>query len=522
MKVLGVHSLTHDLSATLSIDGNIRYAVEEERLSRIKHHPGIEVEGNPPYKSIEWILRESGISLKDLDLIVHAGWSGDNFMKLDIIRERFRKFAKELDPKGKKTLFVDHHRAHAASAFYGSGFESGLVLAIDGCGDWISTSIYIGKGSELKKVDEYFFDQSLGFMYSRAARLLGLGDFGFGEGKLTALAAYGKPIEGFPSPVVLEQGRYRMVDRYYENNFVKFKRRKEKKLSQRQIDFGATVQSVLEKTIIYILSNAAEKYREDNLAIGGGVGLNCKLNGLLRSLPWVKNMYVQPAANDAGLSIGAAYLGAKEVGDNLFPMRNIFLGPTITTKEVERYIQKNGLRAEYVQNPSTVAAELINDGQIVAWMQGNLELGPRALGHRSLLGDPRSLQVKDRLNVIKQRELWRPVAPAIIESKKEYCNLQKASEYMTNTIKMTELAVREIPGGLHIDNSARVQLVRKNTGRFYDLIRSFERITCVPAVLNTSLNSKNEPICTTVEDGIKFFFTTPTDSLIIDHWKFKK
>jgi carbamoyltransferase len=174
MKILGIHSMTHDSGVALCENGKITYAIEEERFSRIKHHPGIEIEGKPPLKSLKWVLEESGLKLNDIDKIVHIGYPGETFLKLDLIKNRFREFAKELDLKGEKTIFVGHHDAHAASAYYASGFEKSIVISIDGAGDWISTAIYIAVGLNIKKVDEYFINQSLGFMYTRAAEILGL------------------------------------------------------------------------------------------------------------------------------------------------------------------------------------------------------------------------------------------------------------------------------------------------------------------------------------------------------------
>lgn len=520
MKVLGIHSLTHDLGTALCVDGNIKYAVEEERLSQIKHHPGIEVEGYPPLKSLNWILNQEGLSLDKVDKIVHVGWPGDEFMRLDLIRGRYREFAKELDPKGKKTTFVSHHKAHAASAYYASGFSDALVLSIDGAGDWISSSLYVGKEEELKKIDEYFIDQSLGFMYSRASKLLGLGQFGFSEGKLTALAAYGQPIRSFPPIVLIEGDRYKLAEGYYEV-FKEFKCTEEN-LTQRHKDFAATVQKTLEDTVIHILNVAHEKYGKRNLALGGGVALNCKMNGKLKLLPWVEKMFVQPAANDGGLCVGAAYIGAIEGGDTVECMKSVYLGPDILESEVEGYVKQNRLVSHRVEKPYDIAAHLIEQGQTVGWVQGRLEFGPRALGHRSLLGDPRDISMRDKLNLIKKRELWRPIAPSIIKSDKKYFVLNQGTEFMTNAVMMNKLAAQEIPGAIHVDSTARVQVMNDESDMFYKLIKSFEGRTGIPAVLNTSLNRKGEPLCAAVEESIRFFYTTPTDNLFIGPWWFKK
>lgn len=521
MKILGIHSMTHDSGVALCENGKITYAIEEERFSRIKHHPGIEIEGKPPLKSLKWVLEESGLKLNDIDKIVHIGYPGETFLKLDLIKNRFREFAKELDLKGEKTIFVGHHDAHAASAYYASGFEKSIVISIDGAGDWISTAIYIAVGLNIKKVDEYFINQSLGFMYTRAAEILGLGGFGTGEGKLIALAAFGKPIKNAPKIITLNNGRYKL-DENYLNWFKQFKCEKDQ-WQQIHKDFAATVQKILEETVQYILSSTHKKYGIKNVCIGGGVGLNCRMNGKLQKLKWVEKTFVQPAANDSGVCIGAAYLGAVKSGEKkIYPFDSAYLGFNITDKEIENFVKTNNLNGKYIKDIEKYTAEILSKGNIVAWMQSKLEFGPRALGHRSLLGDPRSLIVKDKLNNIKQRESWRPVAPSIVETKKKYHSEGLGSKYMTHAINMNTLAQKEIPGAIHVDGTARIQIVDNENDPYYKLIKQFENITGVPAILNTSLNKKGDPLCCTIEDGIDFFYTTQTDYLIINNWCFSK
>lgn len=521
MKVLGISSLTHDVGAAVCIDGKIVSALEEERLSRIKHHPGIEIEGKPPRDSVQYVLKEAGLSLADIDKIVHVGSKGNDFMRLDIIGKRFREFAKELDYDDKKTIFIGHHLAHAASAFYSSGFDDAIVASIDGAGDWISSSLWLGEQNKLRKLDEYYQDNSLGFMFTRAAKTIGLGGFGYGEGKLTALAAYGVPIDNFPEIIVFENGRYSLMENYYEL-FKEFKRNKNEPIDDLHKNFAATIQMQLENAVGKIISIANKKYNKNKLAIAGGVALNCKMNGELSKLPWVQEMYIQPGANDSGLCIGAAYVGAVKLGDTPKKLSSIYLGPDIIDNDVVQYIKNNKLRAEFTDKPYSLAAKFISHNMAVAWVQGKLEFGPRALGHRSLLGDPRYISSRDSLNKIKQREPWRPVAPAIIDSDKNYFDNSQATEHMTKAIDSTQTARKEIPGGIHVDGTARVQLVKNKEDSFYKLIKEFENITGIPGVLNTSLNSRNEPLCTTIDDAVKFFYTTPTDKLIIGNWSLSK
>lgn len=520
MKVLGIHSMTHDCGVCLYRGGKIGPAIEEERLSRIKHHPGIEVEGKPPLMSLRWALKDAKLQLEDIDRFVHVGWEGEKFMKLDLARSRFREFAKSIDPDGQKTSFVPHHEAHAASAYYASGFEDALVLVVDGAGDWASTSLYVGEGRKLQKVQEYPFDQSLGYLYSRAAKTIGLGDFGFGEGKMTALAAYGESIPGFPSIIRIDDGKYTISPDYREH--FKPYGHGSGQLTPAHKDFAYTVQTALEIAIIELLQTAHKTYGKTRIAFAGGVALNCRLNGKIGAMPWVEDFFVQPAANDCGLCLGAAYLGAVAGGGPVEKMGNAYLGPGIADDQAGQYIEDNRLRGRRLADAAKTCAELVSQGKSVAFMHGKLEFGPRALGHRSLLGDPRNPDVRDELNRIKQREPWRPVAPAIIESEKQYCDLSKASEFMTKAIPMNDLAAREIPGALHVDRTARVQAVRDKEDIFYRVIQEFEHISGIPAILNTSLNSKGEPLCTTIEEGVKFFFSTPTQYLIVGDWLIEK
>jgi carbamoyltransferase len=247
------------------------------------------------------------------------------------------------------------------------------------------------------------------------------------------------------------------------------------------------------------------------------------MNGKLQKLKWVEKTFVQPAANDSGVCIGAAYLGAVKSGEKkIYPFDSAYLGFNITDKEIENFVKTNNLNGKYIKDIEKYTAEILSKGNIVAWMQSKLEFGPRALGHRSLLGDPRSLIVKDKLNNIKQRESWRPVAPSIVETKKKYHSEGLGSKYMTHAINMNTLAQKEIPGAIHVDGTARIQIVDNENDPYYKLIKQFENITGVPAILNTSLNKKGDPLCCTIEDGIDFFYTTQTDYLIINNWCFSK
>lgn len=520
MKILGVHSLTHDVGAALFDGGTITYAVEEEKLSRVKHHPGIQFGGTPPVHSVEYIKSKLTKGLDDVDFFVHVGWPGSNDEPLDIAKRMYRDFALQLDSENKKTIFVTHHLAHAASAYFASGFSQSIVIVVDGHGDYIATSVYLAKKGEylFKKIEEYFVDQSLGMMYTRAAKTLGLGGLGYGEGKLSALAAYGKPIKQIQL-IDIEENRYFINE--YSNVFAKYKREKNETLTQNHIDFAATVQEAIEKAILHTLNEIWKKYKINNVCFAGGVGLNCKLNGKIRDLSWINNFFVFPAPNDSGLCIGAAYLGAMIKQQEIRRLDTIYLGPEFAPTEVENYLISNQIK--FVKtDASRMAADCISNGRIVAWAQKALEFGPRALGHRSLLGDPRDTNVRDRINIIKKRESWRPVCPAVIDNR-YFTGDHHSLQHMMVAAKANDMAKKEIPAAIHHDGSARFQYVQKSTDPFYLLIKEFEKITTVPAILNTSLNASYEPICSTIDDIIKFFYTTQTDDLFIDnYWVTKK
>lgn len=520
MNILGVHSITHDVGAALFQNNQLSSAVEEERLSRIKHHPGIQFRGSPPYKSIKFLLQQSSLKMNDVNLIVHVGWPGSDDEPLDVMKRVYRDFAKTLDKDLQKTIFVDHHHAHAASSYYASGFDKALVIVIDGHGDYISTSIYIGEGLEkpLKKIADYHVDQSLGIFYTRAAKTLGLGNLGFGEGKMMALASYGKVMKDFLNIITFENGRYQIGE--YKELFRKFERKPYEKIKKIHKDFAATIQYLLTTTVLRIIKEARERYPFENICISGGVGLNCSMNSKISELLGI-NLFIPPAPNDGGLCIGAAYIGAVNMGLKINRFNSPYLGPEIEKNSLGSFIRKNGLRAKKIKNSYKRAAKLISEGYIVGWMQGKLEFGPRALGHRSLLGDPRLLKVKDRINWIKGRDLWRPVALSLVGNE----NLESpidCMKYMTIATKIKPELASKISAGIHKDGTSRVQIVNDRNDSFYKLITSFEKITGIPAILNTSLNSRDEPLCTSIEDGVRFFYTSQIDYLFIGDWLLEK
>lgn len=519
MIVLGIHSMTHDIGVALLKDGHLAAVVEEERLTGRKHQPGIEVDGSTPERALAAVLALYDLRLDDVDVIAHAGHAGAPWMKMDDIHRLYREFAGRLDPGRQRTRFFGHHECHAAAAFYGSGFEASAVLTIDGAGcDHLSTTMWRADGAGMQLVDEYPSAQSLGFLYSRAAETVGLGPYGIGEGKLMALAALGRELPGLAGLIRQSHGRYRIDPRYPE-------RFREFALATPALpdsaDFAASVQEQLCAAVESLAAQALERAESDRLCLAGGVALNCRMNGRLLHTPGLAALYVPPMPGDSGLCVGAAYLAAVAAGERVAPVSTPFLGLTVPAAELEAAAVAAG--ATRVDDPHAAAVELIADGRVVAWMQGRAELGPRALGHRSILADPRVRAHVDRLNRVKGREPWRPVAPAIAEHAIDrYCTMSQVNRTMGIAVPMTAAAQAEIPAGLHADGSARVQKVTADDAHMHRLVSLFEQRTGIPCLLNTSLNGPGQPLCHHVDDAVQLLRETEIDALVVENQLFCK
>ena len=584
--ILGISAFYHDSAAALIVDGDIVAAAQEERFSRKKH------DSRYPFNAIKYVLGESNLELNKVDHIV---FFEKPFLKFERLLETYMAFA----PKGFKSFsmsmpiwlreklfqkkflfdklrehdknfndinkikFSEHHYSHAASAFFPSPFEEAVILTLDGVGEWATTTVAIGKKNKLEIIKEIHFPHSLGLLYSAFTYYTGF-KVNSGEYKLMGLAPYGKPI--YKDLIIdklldlKDDGSFKLNMNYF--NYAtgltmtnkKFSKlfgqpvRKSKKdlLKQFHMDIAASIQSVTEETVLRITKNIFSEYKINNLCLAGGVALNCVANGKILKEKLFKNIWIQPAAGDAGGSLGAALaywhheLNKPRV-DFKDKMNGSYLGPKFNNDQIEEKLK--ALKAKYKkydrnETISITAKELSNE-KTVGWFQGRMEFGPRALGGRSILADPRSDKMQKELNLkIKFRESFRPFAPSVLrEDVNEWFELNNDSPYMLlvselqkdKQIKMRtedeklfgidKLNIKRssIPAITHVDYSARIQTVHKETNpRYYDLIKEFKKNTNCPVLVNTSFNVRGEPIVSSIEDAFNCFMGTNLDILVIE------
>ena len=583
--ILGISAFYHDSAACILADGKIIAAAQEERFTRVKH------DYSYPINSINFVLEYSGIKLSDVEKII---FFEKPFLKFERLLETYVAFA----PKGfisfskampvwikeklfqkkllfnklkqhdqnftdqNKIYFSDHHLSHAASAFFPSPFEEAVILTADGVGEWATTTVAIGKGNELEIKKEIHFPHSLGLLYSAFTYFTGF-KVNSGEYKLMGLAPYGEPkfVDKILKIVDIKaDGSFRldqsyfsyatgltMTNKKFEVLFGQKPRKPEtEKISQFHMDIAASIQKVTEDIMLKLVSSIKEEYKLDNLCLAGGVALNCVANGKLLEKKIFKNIWVQPAAGDAGGSLGAAlafwYTEEKSerkvsINDD---MQGSYLGPEYSQEEIERDLKKLNAKFNVLSKDEiiTETAKYLSEGKAIGWFQGRMEFGPRALGCRSILGDPRSETMQKSLNLkVKYRESFRPFAPSVLREKVgEWFELDVDSPYMLivaniknqKKIKMTKeqhklfgieklnIKRSEIPAVTHVDYSARVQTVHKNTNElYYKLIKRFNEITDCPVLINTSFNVRGEPIVNTPNDAFKCFMGTKLDFLVI-------
>ena len=594
MIILGISSYYHDSAACLIKDGEILSAIQEERISRKKHDPSF------PRNSILFCIKEANISEKEIDYVV---FYDKPFLKFERLLETYFAFAprgfrsfvssmpiwlkeklfqknliiKELKKIfGKKTiwkdrlLFSEHHLSHAASAFFVSPFKKAAILTMDGVGEWTTTSIAIGNENEIKILKEINFPHSLGLLYSAFTYYAGF-KVNSGEYKLMGLAPYGKPI--FVDIIknnliaIKEDGSFKinmsyfdyctglkMTNKKFNDLFGGEPRKPESNLTNKEMNIASSIQVVIEEIIIKIAKNIKKETDLENLCLAGGVALNCVANGKLLKEKIFKNMWIQPASGDAGGALGAALavyylmLGNKrEIDKNRDSMKGSFLGPSYSNNQIENILLKS--KAQYYKlNTKEIVEKVSEDlkmGKAIGWMQGRMEFGPRALGGRSIIADPRSPNMQKLLNLkVKYRESFRPFAPSILREKlSEWFELEQDSPYMllvadvkdTKIIKMTDdekklfgidklnIVRSNIPSVTHVDNSARIQTVHKDTNPiYYDLINKFNKLTDCPIIINTSFNIRGEPIVCSPEDALKCFMGTELDILVIENFYLKK
>jgi carbamoyltransferase len=583
--ILGISAFYHDSAACILKDGKIIAAAQEERFTRIKHDP------NYPHNSIEFVLKYANLKLSDVGQIV---FFEKPFLKFERLLETYVAFApigfisfakamplwikEKLFQKNllfnklknhdqnyksdKNIFFSDHHLSHAASAFFPSPFDEAVVLTADGVGEWATTTVAVGKENSLEIKKEIHFPHSLGLLYSAFTYYTGF-KVNSGEYKLMGLAPYGNPIYQDKVKQLIDlkdDGSFRLNQKYFNyatgltmtnkrfNNLFGQKPRdsKNEKITQFHMDIAASIQKVTEDVMISLAKSIRQEYGIKNLCLAGGVALNCVANGKILKEKIFDNIWVQPAAGDAGGSLGAALAlwhidqGNKRSVNPNDDMNGSYLGSEFNQEEIENELKKAGAIFETLNYEELIntTAEFLSNEKVIGWFQGRMEFGPRALGGRSILGDPRSDKMQKNLNLkVKYRESFRPFAPSVLrEDLSEWFDINVDSPYMLlvaninpnkkieitneqkNLFGIDKLNIKRsvIPAVTHVDYSARVQTVTKNTNkRYYDLISKFKKKTSCPVIINTSFNVRGEPIVNTPTDAFNCFMATDLDYLVI-------
>ncbi|WP_281322343.1 carbamoyltransferase family protein [Flavobacterium aestivum] len=542
--IIGISAFYHDSACCIIQNGKLVAAVQEERFSRKKNDPDL------PVNAFMYCLDQAGISIADIDCIAYYEdpfkkserqlWSGSNQISADSIYEIdpnhvIQQIRKELGYDGPIKIY-EHHQSHAASAFYFSGFDSAAILTVDGVGEWATTTYGVGKNNKVEIFEEVTFPDSLGLLYSTITSYLGF-EVNGGEYKVMGLAPYGEDKYLAQMHELLnmeEDGKYSLNlkyfdflrgERMYSDELPKLfgipVREKNTKMLQHHMDIAKSLQCFLEETLIKMANYLYEKTGEENLCMAGGVALNCVANGkVLKNSPF-KKLYVQPAANDSGCALGAAALAYTELypEEKIESLKNVYLGPSYSGKEIENLLGATSLLYEDCRAEGDTlvkAAQKLAEGKVIGWFNGRMEFGPRSLGARSILGDPRVPDMRDRINaMVKKREGFRPFAPAVLEEKMyDHFDIDHPSPFMLETCQVKSTI--DMPAITHVDNSARIQSVNDfDNPRFAQLIREFDKITGCPILLNTSFNIKDEPIVCTPEDALVCFITTDIDCLVL-------
>ena len=584
--ILGISAFYHDSAATILVDGKIIAAAQEERFTRIKH------DSNYPFNAVDFVLKFAGLKLEEVDSIIFYEkpflkferlletyvafapkgfksfckampiWLRDKLFQKKILFNELQKHDKNFKDQ-KKIYFSDHHLSHAASAFFPSPYEEAIVLTADGVGEWATTTVAIGKSNNLEIKKEIHFPHSLGLLYSAFTYYVGF-KVNSGEYKLMGLAPYGQPI--FEEKIlqnlidIKDDGTFRLNQKYFNystgltmtnNNFHNLfeqppRNASSDKLTQFHMDIAASIQKVTEDIMIKLAKSLKNEFNIPNLCLAGGVALNCVANGKILKEKIFDNIWVQPAAGDAGGSLGAALalwhleLQHKRIINPNDDMQGSYLGPEYTQDEIEEELLKAGAVFEVIEENELIekTVENLSSGEAIGWFQGRMEFGPRALGARSILGDPRSSEMQKNLNLkVKYRESFRPFAPAILrEDLNKWFDIDTDSPYMLmvadinskkiitmtdkeeNLFGIEKLNVKrsEIPAVTHVDYSARIQTVHKETNlKYFKLLSKFKEKTGCPILVNTSFNVRGEPIVNTPLDAFNCFMGTELDKLVI-------
>ncbi len=569
MIILGLNAHHADASASLLIDGKLVAAVEEERFTRIKHYTGF------PIHAVEYCLQEAGLSLNDIDHLVIGRDPNAKFkekmsffvkapsqMLKKYFYDRFinAKDLKTIDKvlmahfKCSKPSFkihnIEHHRSHLASAFYPSPFNEAALLSLDGSGDFSTAMSGIGRGNNIEVLDSVNFPNSIGVFYSALTQFLGFMHYG-DEYKVMGLAPYGKPIfKDLLSKVLYptNDGWFKLDTHYlrsphegyvtysdtfqplipllYNNNLIDLlgtNREPSEEVTQFHKDIAASVQAVTEGVIFHIITELYHKTKIDILCLAGGVAQNSVANGKIITNTPMKYLYIPSAGHDAGISMGAAYYANHQLlrGERQPPILSAYTGPSFTNDEIEVVLKKNEVKYQKLADDDiyNIVSDKLIEGGVVGWFTGRAEFGPRALGGRSILMDPRRTDAKEILNnKIKRRESFRPFAPSILtEYVSEYFEITDDVPFMEKVFPIKEEKRALIPAVTHADGSGRLQTVDKNVSpRYYDLIDTFRKKTGIPILLNTSFN-ENEPIVNTPQEALDCYLRTSMDMLVLEN-----
>ena len=551
--IIGISAHYHDAACCLIKDGILIAAAQEERFTKIKHDPSI------PTHAFRYCLKEARATIKDVSCIAYYEdpiskvarqlWAG----LPDILTEaqyRFRVAPARPETDIRESLgyygeieFVAHHLSHAASAFFFSGFKEAAIFTVDGVGEWATTTYGKGIENTIELFEEVTFPHSLGLLYSAITAYLGF-DINDAEYKVMGLAPYGNPhfVNQMWKLIELENsGQYRLNMDYFDfltgehmysnllcELFGQPARIEESEILQFHKDVAASLQIVLEETLLQKVKYLHGKYPSNNLCMAGGVALNCVANGRIHREGPFSDLFIQPAASDAGSALGAAAIAyIRQTGSrpSMKRLQHVYLGSSYSNREIAQLIKYSDLNkqaSDFSDNEAGLihaTAKRLADGKVVGWFQGRMEFGPRALGARSILADPRQPQMRDRINkLVKMRETFRPFAPAVLASKmSEHFDLTYQSPFMLETCRV--ISPLSLPAITHVDGSARVQTVTKSSNqRFCALLVEFDRITKCPVILNTSFNLRGEPIVLDPVDAVWTFMISKMDTLVIENF----
>jgi carbamoyltransferase len=575
MYTLGINSVYHDSSACLVKDGQVVAAAEEERFTGVKHgkRPIPFSTYELPFHAIHYCLKEEGIHLKDID---HVAYSYDPDIFSPLSQEKTVSLPLHLNgeakllPEGQSVWdplfvlfikhaprylvdgaphhldklfsgapekfewhYVPHHLAHAVSAYYPSPFEEAAVMTLDGRGEKSTTNYYLGHGAQLNPLGEVHMPHSLGILYEKVTGYLGF-LHSSDEYKVMALASYGQPkyLDDFRNFIRLDgNGRYTVEGIDFEKLYGPA-RKKGDLFEQKHFQIAHSLQKALEEAVLELTGWLHQKTGQDNLCLAGGVALNCVMNARLRDSGPFKEIWIQPAAGDAGTALGAAlWVDEQERAANTaksaargYRMNDAYLGPQFSDEEIEEFLRWSKVPYRRLEDVARETAQILTRNKIIGWFQGRMEFGPRALGARSILASPIHAEMQQKLNDIKDREDFRPVAPVILEEEAEdwFVNA-RTSPFMLFIYDVRPEKINSIPAVCHVDRTARIQTVREDQNPlYYNLLKEFQRLTDVPILVNTSFNTRGKPIVCTPRDAVECFWTSPLDCLVIGSYILEK